>query len=207
MLENSQNYRAKIHISIISVVFLDYGYKNKFYFKQLSGRICNKILDKMYRVRYNSGEVKILDNKYEALRLKNQLCFPLYAVSNLITRRYKPLLDELDLTYTQYIVMMVLWEEEKVNEKFLCEALHLKSNTVAPLLKKLEAKGYIKKRKDEGDERNLIITLTQAGRELKEKAVCVPESIAKEVSLSGEEAAFLYKILYKILDSDRENKG
>ena len=84
-----------------------------------------------------------MDDKYAALRLKNKLCFPLYAVSNMITRKYKPLLDERDLTYTQYIVMMVLWEEKQVNEKFLCEALCLKSNTVTPLLQKLEAKGYI----------------------------------------------------------------
>ena len=94
-----------------------------------------------------------MNDKYAALRLKNQLCFPLYAVSNLITRKYKPLLDELDLTYTQYIVMMVLWEEGRVNEKFLCEALCLKTNTLTPLLKKLEDKGYIKKEKDsEGNE-------------------------------------------------------
>ena len=81
-----------------------------------------------------------MKDKYESIRLRNQLCFPLYAVSNMITRKYKPLLDELDLTYTQYIVMMVLWEEEKVNEKLLCETLCLKSNTVTPLLKKLESK-------------------------------------------------------------------
>ena len=86
-----------------------------------------------------------MNDTYAALRLKNQLCFPLYAVSNMVTRKYKPLLEKLDLTYTQYIVMMVLWEEKQVNEKFLCEALYLKSNTMAPLLKKLEAKGYILK--------------------------------------------------------------
>ena len=81
-----------------------------------------------------------MDDRYSVLRLKNQLCFPLYAVSNLIIRKYKPLLNELDLTYTQYIVMMVLWEEKQVNEKFLCESLCLKSNTLTPLLKKLEEK-------------------------------------------------------------------
>ena len=81
-----------------------------------------------------------MDDKYASLRLRNQLCFPLYAVSNLITRKYKPLLEKLDLTYTQYIVMMVLWEEKQVNEKFLCEALRLKSNTVAPLLKNWRTK-------------------------------------------------------------------
>ena len=145
-----------------------------------------------------------MEKKYEALRLKNQLCFPLYAVTNLITRKYKPLLDELDLTYTQYIVMMVLWESSPVNEKFLCEALCLKTNTVTPLLKKLESKGYIKKEKDPKDERNLVIVLTETGISLKDKALCVPETIAKEFHISDEEAIFLYKILYKILDEERD---
>ena len=143
-----------------------------------------------------------MKEKYESLKLKNQLCFPLYAVSNMITRKYKPLLDELDLTYTQYIVMMVLWEEECVNEKMLCETLCLKSNTIAPLLKKLEAKGFIKKSRDPEDERNLVITLTKAGERLKDKALNVPQSIACEFSLTDEEAAALYKILYKLLDQD-----
>ena len=141
--------------------------------------------------------------KYEALRLKNQLCFPLYAVSNIITRRYKPLLDKLDLTYTQYIVMMVLWEEQQVNEKLLCEALCLRSNTVTPLLKKLEDKGYIKKEKDKGDERNLVITLTVEGKKLQDEALCVPQTIAKEFRLTPQEAATLYAVLYKIIDEER----
>ncbi len=145
-----------------------------------------------------------MKDKYESIRLRNQLCFPLYAVSNMITRKYKPLLDELDLTYTQYIVMMVLWEEECVNEKLLCETLCLKSNTVTPLLKKLESKGYIKKNKDPEDERNLVINLTKAGEKLKDKALSVPKGIACELNLSREEAATLYKILYKMLDEDRK---
>ena len=144
-----------------------------------------------------------MNDKYEALRLKNQLCFPLYAVSNLITRKYKPLLDKLDLTYTQYIVMMVLWEEKQVNEKLLCDTLCLKSNTVTPLLKKLEDKGYIKKSKDKGDERNLVITLTKDGEKLRDRALCVPESIAKEFRLTPEEAASMYRILYKMLDEEK----
>lgn len=147
-----------------------------------------------------------MDDRYAGIRLKNQLCFPLYAVSNLITRRYKPLLDDLDLTYTQYIVMMVLWEERQVNEKYLCEALCLKSNTITPLLKKLEDKGYIKKVRAKEDERNLVITLTDIGDNLKEKALCVPESIAKEFSLTAEEAVFLYRILYKILYENKERE-
>ncbi len=144
-----------------------------------------------------------MNDKYAALRLKNQLCFPLYAVSNMITRKYKPLLDKLDLTYTQYIVMMVLWEEKQVNEKFLCEALCLKSNTVTPLLKKLQAKGYIGKTKNSSDERNLVITLTEAGEKLKDKALHVPQSIAQEFCLTPEEAGVLYRILYKLLDQER----
>ena len=143
-----------------------------------------------------------MSDKYASLRLKNQLCFPLYAVSNMITRKYKPVLEKLDLTYTQYIVMMVLWEEKRVNEKFLCEALCLKSNTVTPLLKKLQTKGYIDKAKDSNDERNIVITLTESGENLKDKALCVPESIAKEFCLSSEEAMTLYSILYKILGKD-----
>lgn len=144
-----------------------------------------------------------MSNNYESLRLKNQLCFPLYAVSNLITRKYKPMLDTLDLTYTQYIVMMVLWEKKHVNEKVLCNELCLKSNTVTPLLKKLEDKGYIKKEKDKGDERNLVISLTEEGEKLQDRALFVPESIAQEFHLTIEEASFLYKILYKILDEEK----
>ncbi len=148
-----------------------------------------------------------MDDRYAALKLKNQLCFPLYAVSNMITRKYTPLLQKLDLTYTQYIVMMVLWEEKKVNEKFLCDALSLKSNTVTPLLRKLQAKGYIEKAKDPEDERNLIITLTEAGEKLKDKALCVPESIAQEFCLAPDEAMALYQILYKMLDQEKQRNA
>ena len=141
-----------------------------------------------------------MEDKYAPIRLKNQLCFPLYAVTNKIIRNYKPLLDELDLTYTQYIVMMVLWENEDINEKALGEALFLKSNTLTPLLKKLEAKGYIIIRKDSSDERNIRISLSEQGRRLQEKAVKVPSAIAGSFDLDPEEAKKLYEILYKILD-------
>ena len=148
-------------------------------------------------------ENKKSNNKYEVLKLKNQICFPIYAVSNKIIRKYKPLLKDLDLTYTQYITMMVLWEKKQVNEKCLCESLYLKTNTIAPLLKKLQAKGFIEKCKDPNDERNLVITLTKAGDNLKNTAVCIPENIAKEFNITPEEAIELYKILYKILDSEK----
>jgi len=146
-----------------------------------------------------------MSNQYDPLRLKNQVCFPLYAASNLITRKYKPFLDKLDLTYTQYIVMMLLWEHGQANEKLLCESLCLKSNTVTPLLKKLQAKGYIEKSKDPSDERNLVITLTQTGKELQDKALSIPACMAKEVHITQEEADILYRILYKIIDEEKEN--
>lgn len=146
-----------------------------------------------------------MDNKYDCLLLKNQLCFPTYAVANKIIRRYQPLLKDLDLTYTQYIVMMVMWEKEVVNEKDLVNALYLQANTLNPLLKKLEAKGYIEIKKDEEDKRNLKISLTSDGRNLKDKAVHIPASLAKEINLSEEEAIFFYKILYKILNETKED--
>ena len=145
-------------------------------------------------------------NKYDSLLLKNQLCFPTYAVANKILRKYQPLLDKLDLTYTQYIVMMVMWEKKEVNEKELCQALHLKTNTIAPLIKRLKQKGYIFVNKDKKDKRNLIITLTKEGDALKEKAVDVPLGIAEEFNLTEEEAKILYKILYKILDYDKKEE-
>ena len=144
-----------------------------------------------------------MDN-YDSLLLKNQLCFPTYAVANKILRKYKPFLDKLDLTYTQYIAMMVLWEKKVVNEKELCKALRLNTNTLAPLIKRLKEKGYILISKDKKDKRNLVIKLTNEGELLKEKAVDVPPSIAQEFNLSNEEAEFLYKILYKILDYEKE---
>ena len=142
-------------------------------------------------------------DKYDSLLLKNQLCFPTYAVANKIVRKYQPLLDKINLTYTQYIVMMVMWEKKEVNEKELCETLRLKTNTLAPLLKRLKDKNYISIVKDKKDKRNLIITLTKQGEALKEKAVDVPPSIAEEFNLTEEEAIFLYKILYKILDYEK----
>ena len=142
-------------------------------------------------------------DKYDSLLLKNQLCFPTYAVANKILRKYQPLLDKLNLTYTQYIVMMVMWEKKTVNEKELCEALHLKTNTLAPLIKKLKEKGFILIKKDQKDKRNLVITLTKEGEALKEKAVDVPPSIAEEFNLTEEEAIFFYKILYKILNYEK----
>ena len=136
---------------------------------------------------------------YDCLKLENQLCFPLYVVSKEIIRKYKPFLDEIDLTYTQYIVMMVLWEEKEINVKKLGEKLFLDSGTLTPLLKKLESKNYIKRTKLEKDERNLIISITSEGEKLKEKAKKIPSNVSKCINLDNNEAVELYKILYKIL--------
>ncbi|MBR3255176.1 MAG: MarR family transcriptional regulator [Clostridia bacterium] len=141
-----------------------------------------------------------MEEKYDNLRLANQLCFPLYACSKEIVRRYKPLLDKLDLTYTQYIVMMVMWEQKQINVTSLGNMLFLDSGTLTPLLKKLESKGYISRIRDKKDERNLLITIEPKGIKLKEKAKNIPEEIGKCVNLTETEAVTLYKTLYKILD-------
>lgn len=140
-----------------------------------------------------------MQDKYNTLKLENQLCFPLYACSKEIVRRYKPFLDEIDLTYTQYITMMVMWDKRELNVKELGTFLYLDSGTLTPLLKKLESKGYITRSRSKDDERNLMVSLTKAGEQLKEKAVQVPMQIGQCVSLEPSEAEVLYKILYKIL--------
>ncbi|MCR4875237.1 MAG: MarR family transcriptional regulator [Clostridia bacterium] len=145
-----------------------------------------------------------MEEKFDALLLKNQLCFPIYAAANKIIRRYQPLLKKLDLTYTQYITMMVMWEKKQINEKVLVETLYLQSNTLAPLLKKLQQKGYIEIGKDVKDKRNIIIKLTQKGADLKNEAVDVPKTLAQENLLTLEEAIMFKKILYKILNDGKE---
>ena len=138
-------------------------------------------------------------DKYESLKLKNQLCFPLYACAKEIVRKYKPFLDEVDLTYTQYITMMVLWEQGELNVKRLGECLFLDSGTLTPLLKKLEAKGYLERKRSKEDERNLEVCITEKGKKLREKAVCIPEKMGKCIHLTSEEALQLYELLYKVL--------
>lgn len=137
--------------------------------------------------------------QYDVLKLENQLCFPLYACSKEIVKKYKPYLDELDLTYTQYITMMVLWEHRQMNVKELGGYLYLDSGTLTPVLKKLEQKGWIERSRAKEDERVLNVTLTEAGYALKEKAVQIPKFIGACIKLESEEANLLYKTLYKIL--------
>jgi DNA-binding MarR family transcriptional regulator len=140
----------------------------------------------------------------DGLRLENQLCFPLYACSKEIIRKYKPILDKLDLTYTQYICMMVMWEHKQMNVKSLGEHLYLDSGTLTPLLKKLEEKGYIKRTRSKDDERNLNVEITKLGMDLRDKALMVPKEMGKCVALSKEEFETLYKILYKMLGNVNE---
>ena len=133
------------------------------------------------------------------LKLENQLCFPLYVCSKEIIKKYKPFLEKLDLTYTQYIVMMVLWEEEKINVKGLGEKLFLDSGTLTPLLKKLESKGYIERLRNSKDERNLDVKITIKGEELKILAKDIPQQIGKCLNISDNEAFTLYTILNKMM--------
>ncbi|MCM1552325.1 MAG: MarR family transcriptional regulator [Butyrivibrio sp.] len=140
------------------------------------------------------------NDKYDCLKLENQLCFPLYACSKEVIRRYKPFLDRLDLTYTQYIAMMVMWERKEVTVKELGECLYLDSGTLTPLLKKLEEKNYVVRNRSTEDERNLIVSITQEGEDLKEQAVHIPAELSTCVDMQPKEAQQLYRLLYKLLD-------
>lgn len=136
---------------------------------------------------------------YDMLKLKNQLCFPLYACSREVVKKYKPLLDEIGLTYTQYIAMMVLWEKQSSTVKTLGDELYLDSGTLTPLLKKMEANGLVTRERSGSDERNLIVTLTEKGNALRERAADIPAKIGACIQLSQEEAGTLYMLLYKVL--------
>ena len=140
-----------------------------------------------------------MEEKYEVLRLKNQLCFPIYLCAKEIQRRYAPLLDKINLTYTQYVVMMYFWEYGSSNVKTLGKTLLLDPSTLTPLLKKLEAKGYLTRTRSPEDERNLIVELTESGRALQEKALEIPAQIGKCMDLTEQEAVTLYKIINKVL--------
>lgn len=140
-------------------------------------------------------------DKYDGLKLENQLCFPLYVCAKEVVKRYKPFLDEIDLTYTQYITMMVFWEHKEMNVKELGTYLFLDSGTLTPVLKKLEQKGYITRKRSEEDERVLNVAITDSGEQLKEKAVEIPAKIGGCVSLKPQEAQQLYQILHKMLGS------
>lgn len=136
---------------------------------------------------------------YDALKLENQLCFPLYAASRVVIKQYRSYLDELNLTYTQYIAMMVLWEQQSISVKELGQRLFLDSGTLTPVLKSLEAKGCLVRRRCAEDERVLMVELTEEGDKLKERAVSVPQKMAGCIPLEPNEALQLYQLLYKIM--------
>lgn len=140
-------------------------------------------------------------DKYDAIKLENQICFPLYACSKEIVRRYKPYLDEIDLTYTQYIAMMVMWDKKSITVKELGECLYLDSGTLTPVLKTLESKGYVSRNRSKEDERVLNVTITDKGMQLREQAVEIPAKMSSCVEMSPEEAKTLYTLLYKVLGS------
>ncbi len=142
----------------------------------------------------------------EALKLGNQLCFPLYAAARRITGLYTPVLKPLGITYTQYLVMLVLWEEERIAMGELGDRLYLDSGTLTPLLKKMEAAGLIARERCRDDERCMIISLTDQGWALQEKASEVPFAVGSCVRLSGEEAGTLHRLLYKVLKGEEDHE-
>ena len=137
--------------------------------------------------------------KYPQLELQNQLCFPLYACSKEIVRKYKPVLEPLELTYTQYLVMMVLWENESINIKELGEKLFLDSGTLTPVVKKLETKGYIARNRCAEDERCVIVNLTEEGAKLADVASEVPCKMAQQALLDEKDREDLARILNKLM--------
>jgi DNA-binding MarR family transcriptional regulator len=137
--------------------------------------------------------------KNDRLKLENQLCFPLYAASRLVTKCYQPLLDELELTYPQYLVLLVLWETDAVNLKVLSEKLHLQSNTLTPLLKRMEETGLIQRIRSQEDERSITISLTVKGQQLKTRAPKIHDHLAKNIGITMEEAEQLHGLLFKMI--------
>lgn len=145
--------------------------------------------------------------RYDALRLENQLCFPLYACAREVVKLYTPHLSPLGITYTQYIALMLLWESDGVPVGELGRRLCLDSGTLTPLLKKMEAAGLVERRRSSKDERVVTIFLTQKGWELRDKAADVPAKIAGCIRIAPDEAQTLYRILYKILKGQDAGQG
>jgi DNA-binding MarR family transcriptional regulator len=145
------------------------------------------------------------EERYKALYLENQLCFPLYACAKEVTRQYRPFLDRYGLTYTQYIALLALWEYGPMHLDELGEKLMLDSGTLTPLLKKLEDKGYLIREKDPEDKRNLILSVSEKGFALREEALAIPGQIGSCLHLSKEEAITLYRLLYKTINNMKES--
>lgn len=141
-----------------------------------------------------------MDQNFDALKLDNQLCFPLYVCAKEIVKRYKPFLDEIGLTYTQYITMLAMWEHKALSVKELGKLLFLDSGTLTPVLKTLEKKGFLSRCRSAEDERILIVSLTEQGSALQARAVEVPYKMQGCVSLDRQDAAALYRILHSMMD-------
>ncbi|CAM3744439.1 MULTISPECIES: MarR family winged helix-turn-helix transcriptional regulator [Vibrio] len=135
------------------------------------------------------------------LLLSEQICFPLYSAANSVTRAYRPLLESLDLTYSQYLVMMLLWEKDGASVKDLGSRLHLDSGTLTPLLKRLEAKGFVARGRSEEDERVRVLNLTDQGRALKEQAKSVPSNMLCKINLDADELISLRRLCDKVLSN------
>ncbi len=135
----------------------------------------------------------------EQLKLENQLCFPLYACAKEIVRGYTPLLEPLGMTYTQYIAMMVLWEHKSISIKDMGKLLYLDSGTLTPMLKKMERNGWLCRKRSQDDERIVIISITDKGEAMQEKATEVPIKMAQCLKLNNEEAMHLYVLLHKMM--------
>ncbi len=140
---------------------------------------------------------------HEAMKLSNQLCFPLYAASRNVISLYTPWLKPLGLTYTQYIVLLALWEKDGVTVGELCQRLMLDSGTLSPLLKKMQQAGWVERKRSPEDDRVVVITLTEEGRALQEKAKDVPAKVAGCVTLAPEKAQALYALLYELLENQK----
>ncbi len=145
-------------------------------------------------------------NKYDCLKLSNQLCFPLYACARETIKLYTPHLDKLGLTYTQYITMMVLWERKSLTAKELGRILYLDSGTLTPMLKKMEGKNLLTRKRSEADERNLIVTITETGEALKDECLDIPEQMKKNINLTEEEIISVYRALHKLLEMAQSGK-
>lgn len=146
------------------------------------------------------------DKNYDDLRLDNQLCFPLYALSKEVIKQYRPYLDKINLTYTQYIAMMVIWEKEKINVKELGKKLYLDSGTLTPVLKSLEAKGFVTRYRSQEDERLLMVEITAEGIALKDKALEIPRKMISKIDISLNDAIVMHRQLYNLLNQLIDDK-
>ncbi|MFI2742564.1 MarR family winged helix-turn-helix transcriptional regulator [Zhouia sp. PK063] len=142
-----------------------------------------------------------MEKDFDQLKLDNQLCFPLYAASRLLTKCYQPLLKNFDITYPQYLVLLVLWTDNNLSLTAISEKLRLQSNTLTPLLKRMEKQGLLTRKRSKNDERSIVISLTEKGEHLKTEAVYIPPTVFEALPLTREEVMELHYLLYKLIDN------